>query len=217
MQKPNLLCLAALLGMGVLAPLPKSLAQTPAEVKQALEEARNGSRIQDRYGDKALRHFAAARFDKDPLIRKGAIEAAGTSLESLLFVLPMIEDDDVLVATPAMSRMLYCDREAFTQLKAPQIVPRIAAALKKHPTISRSPQRLMDRLTVYKRDPTARRLLTRLFSEHNWRDLLGYDRPTQWDRTTVGVLLVQCEIGLINSAQMQPIFDANPGARLTLL
>ncbi|MES2461263.1 MAG: hypothetical protein V4671_11835, partial [Armatimonadota bacterium] len=89
-----ILSLGSLLVIGALAPLPASFAQTPAEVEQALKDAANDkiisiASIQERYGDKALSHFAAARFDKDPKVRRAVARVTGESLESLLFLRPL--------------------------------------------------------------------------------------------------------------------------------
>ncbi|MES2461262.1 MAG: hypothetical protein V4671_11830, partial [Armatimonadota bacterium] len=117
----------------------------------------------------------------------------------------------------ALNTLLFCERKVFAGLPAQQIVPHFEAVLKKYPTLIRSSLRLMSVLPIYKRDPLAHRLLNRLFNENGWGDLLGRDRPAQWDRAKVGALLTQFEIGHIDRAQLQPIFDANPGARIVLL
>ena len=197
------------------------IAQTQQELaQQALRDARHGNpssvaKIKDEQGDKALELFANARFDPDKDVRSAAMEAAGDSYPSLLFLLPMLADSDVDIASDVASRVTSISRPQaqFQRLDAAQVVQLVKGANAKNPNfVVRSPEVLL-LLAQFKQSPEARALTSKLIKANHWDVSTTTTRPVMWNNQFVTALLARQAIGSITTAQVLRVLKSDAKAR----
>jgi len=189
--------------------------------RQALRDvARNGSltsisAIKDQYGDAALPYFADARFAPDLRTRDAAMSVAGDTYNSLLFLLPLIEDPDANLVTNALSRITNLRRPStqFQRLKAAEVVQSVKRALRKDPDLVRRSPDLLLLLSLFKNNAEARTFTRQLISAHKWNSSPSKITSVDWSHELTIALLARCENGTVTPAQVIDILNAHTSAR----
>ena len=200
-----------------------------AAVQRALSDAHKGDfsaldkiREENEENGDALKLFAEARFDSDAKVRRAVMNAAGDDYPSLLFLLPMMEDDNTDTAAAAASFITNIRRPQtqFRRLNAAQaaeVVRIVKSAIVKNPDfVTENPEVLL-LLAQFKQVPEARALTSKLIRANHWDVSTATGNPTAkpivWDRDLVNALVARCEIGVITSEQVLKVLKSNPKAR----
>jgi hypothetical protein len=137
----------------------------------------------------------------------------------------MIEDEDPGLASNALHQLLsFVSIEVpvanpLGKLRAEQVVPHLAAALKKpkNEHVFGDNTGILLVLAQFRKDPAARALLGRRLKRRGYDRFFVGSTPSQWSVNSVGALLAQCEMGRLRADQVRSVFVADPEARLLFL
>ena len=169
-----------------------------------------------------LKLLADARFDGDAKVRRSVLNAAGDDYPSLLFLLPMMEDDNPDTASVAASYITNIRRPQtqFRRLntaQAAEVVRIVKSAIAKNPEfVAKKPEVLL-LLAQFKQIPEARSLTSKLIRANHWDVSTATENPTAkpivWNMELVTALVARREIGVITSEQVIKVLQSHPTAR----